>query len=294
MKNHVKIKFRSFHLAYLPLLIFLLCFALFPFFYCLNSSFHTWNIAKPQLGYKFVGIKNYIDVLQDPLFIAALQNTLKFGIVVIPVELFLGLGVAVLLNKEFKGRGIVRSLLLLPMMTTPIVISLIWVYMYHAEVGIINYLLGFLGISKRSYLGSESTALWAISIVDIWQWTPFVILILMAGLTGIPKPIYEAAKVDGASSWEIFKHIILPLLKVSLSIVLLLRIMDVIRLFDKIYVLTRGGPGSSTEVISFYIYRKAFKYFEVGYASAPSIILLIISIIVATLYLKISKISKIQ
>lgn len=288
--SKTKVKFRSWHFAYLPLVIFLLAFALFPFIYCLNLGFHSWNMAKPQLGYKFVGVENYLHSLQDPLFISALQNTLKFGMVVIPMELFLGLGIGVLLNREFRGKGVVRSLLLLPMMTTPIVISLIWVYMYHAEVGIINYLLGFLGISKRSYLGQRSTALWAVGVVDIWQWTPFVMLILMAGLAGIPETLYEAANVDGASNWETFKHITLPLLKVPLSIVLLFRIVDVIRLFDKIYVLTRGGPGNSTEVISFYIYRNAFMFFEMGYASAISIILLIISIIVATFYLRLLKI----
>lgn len=288
--SKAKIKFRSLHFAYLPLVIFLLFFAFFPFIYCLNLSFHSWNMAKPQLGYKFIGIENYIHSLQEPLFISALQNTLKFGMVVLPAELFLGLGVAVLLNREFRGKGVVRSLLLLPMMTTPIVISLIWVYMYHAEVGIINYLLGFLGISKRSYLGSRSTALLAVGVVDIWQWTPFVMLILIAGLAGIPETLYEAANIDGASSWEIFKGITLPLLKVPLSIVLLLRTVDIIRLFDKIYVLTRGGPGNSTEVISFYIYRNAFMFFEMGYASAVSIILLIISIIVATFYLRLLKI----
>jgi len=285
-----KTKLGYFHFAYAPLVIFLLFFALFPFIYSLNLSFHKWNMAKPQLGYNFIGIENYIHLLQDPQFVTALKNTLKFGVVVIPVEILLGLGISVLLNRKFKGKGVVRSLLLLPMMTTPIVISLIWVYMYHAEVGILNYLLELLGIPKRSFLGSQSTALWAVGVVDIWQWTPFVMLILIGALTGIPETLYEAAKVDGASSWKIFQHVILPLLRVPLLIVLLLRTVDVLRLFDKIYVLTRGGPGNSSEVISFYIYRHAFMFFDMGYASAASIILLIISIIIATFYFKLLKI----
>jgi multiple sugar transport system permease protein len=197
------------------------------------------------------------------------------------VQLLLGMGIALLLQRQVIARGLLRTALLLPMMTTPVVVGLIWRFMYNPTQGILNYLLGQVGLPTPNWLGSLQTGFIAVMIADIWEWTPFMVLILLAALQTLPQEPFEAAAIDGASAWQAFLHITLPLLRPTIVVAVLIRAIDSFKTFDLVYVLTNGGPGTSTETLSFYTYKWGFKFFQMGYASALSFVMLIMVIIFA-------------
>jgi multiple sugar transport system permease protein len=205
----------------------------------------------------------------------------------VSLQFAFGLGLANLFNKEIKGEGVIRSAMVLPMVIPSILVGLIWLFMYKRDFGIINYMLGLLNIQPIAWLSTSMNSMAAIIIADVWQWTPFMFLLLLAGLRSLPTEQYESARVDGASSWQIFRYITLPLLRPVITIALVIRSMDAFREFDKIFQLTGGGPGVATETISLFIYRNGFRYFNMGYASAISYLTLIIIIIFSTLYIRV-------
>jgi multiple sugar transport system permease protein len=198
----------------------------------------------------------------------------------------LGLSVALLLNKNIKGKFIYRSLLIIPMVLPPIVIGFTFRFMYNYDFGVLNYFLDIIGLSRVTFLASTKTALPSIVIADIWQWTPFMILVFLSALEVIPEELYEAAKIDGASKQKIFVYITLPLMKPVVVIALLIRIMDSFRAFDKIFIMTRGGPGESSQTLSLYIWKKGLSFFQISEAIAMSIILLIIILLLSKLFIR--------
>jgi len=202
---------------------------------------------------------------------------------------FVVLGLAVLLNSQFRGRGFFRAGLLVPMMLPTVVVGVVWRLMLNPNFGAVNGTLKGAGINTTSLTWTSSPYLAMLSIiaVDVWQWTPFMFLILLAGLQAIPQEPYEAALIDGSSAWQTFRHVTLPLLKPAILVALLLRTMDLLRVFDQVFILTEGGPGFATETISLYIYRTAFRFSDFGYAAAMSFVLLIITNIISTFYIKV-------
>ncbi|MBS7649707.1 sugar ABC transporter permease, partial [Candidatus Bathyarchaeota archaeon] len=186
------------------------------------------------------------------------MQTLKFVSIAVALEFTLGFILALILNQDIRGGRIYRFICILPMMLMPTIIGFIWKFLYHGDIGLINYVLSFLGIQRRPWLGNADTAMYAIILTDVWQWTPFCFLVLLAGLQSLPIEPFEAAKIDGASRWLIFKNITIPLLKPSIIVALLFRTIDSFKIFDLIYVMTHGGPGNATMVMSLYIYRWAF------------------------------------
>ena len=196
----------------------------------------------------------------------------------ISIEFVLGLAIALFLYKEFKGSKLITPIILMPMMIAPVIVGYMWRLLYQVEAGPFNYLLGFLGLGPYAWTSDVVTAVPSIVIADIWQWTPFVVLVLLAGLTSLPQNVLEAAEVDGATGWYRLIYIILPMLRRVVAIVLLLRILDVFRMFDKIYVMTHGGPGNATETVGFYAYLSGFKYLQIGYAAAMSFLLLFVTV----------------
>jgi multiple sugar transport system permease protein len=204
-------------------------------------------------------------------------------VVTIGLQLVLGMGIALLLQRQVVAQGLIRTALLLPMMTTPVVVGLIWRFMFNPTQGIVNYLLGLIGIPGPNWLGGLQTGLLSVMIADIWEWTPFMVLILLAALQTLPQEPYEAAAIDGASTWQTFLHITLPLLRPTIVVAVLLRAIDSFKTFDLVYVMTNGGPGTSTETLSFYTYKWGFKFFQMGYASALSFVMLIMVIIFANI-----------
>ena len=258
----------------LPATLLLLVTSLFPLGYSLWTSLHYHVLTRPGQT-RFVGLDNYLDVLRDPITWHSLQVTGWFVFGAVMLELFLGVTMALLLNRAMRGEGILRSLILLPVMLTPVVVALIWVFMFNPEVGVVNYLMGRLGLPDQIvWLGSPATALLSVILVDAWRNTPFVFMMTLAGLQSLPPEPFEAAIVDGATPWQVFSRVTMPLLKPVLLSVATIRGMDAFREFDLVYVLTGGGPSNVTEVVSVFTYRVAFRYFDIGRASTISFLIL--------------------
>lgn len=265
----------------LPCIIFLVVITIYPLIYSLYLSFHTWQLG---LGAReiFVGISNYKRAFYDARLLESLLHTLHILVVSLGVELLLGLAIAMLLMEEFRGRKITRAITTTPMMLVPIGIGYMWRLLFHEFAGPIDHILVSLGLPRVQWLSSVKMAIWSIIIVDIWQWTPFVAMLCLAGLQSLPKEPFEAATIDGASRFRCFTLIALPLMKPVLLVVILIRFIDIFKVFDTIYVLTGGGPGSATETCSYYAYVIGFKTFQVGYAASISYLLLILIILLST------------
>jgi multiple sugar transport system permease protein len=240
--------------------------ALFPLLYVIYLSFHRrlliFDISK------FVGLENYRFLLEDDRFWNALQNTAYFTAVSVSAQLLLGLGIALLLNRSFRAKDWVRALILVPWVIPTVVSARMWEWIYNPEFGILNFLLG----AKINWLGTPGLALHAAIFADVWKTTPFVVILLLAGLQIIPRDLYQAARVDGAGSWVAFRRITLPLLMPVLLVALVFRMLDAWRVFDVIYVLTGGGPANTTETLSLYAYKMLFQTLQFGYGSALSVV----------------------
>ncbi|RQW04885.1 sugar ABC transporter permease, partial [candidate division KSB1 bacterium] len=214
-----------------------------------------------------------------------LKNTMIYTGTAVTVEFLLGLSLALLLNTKIAGRGIFRSMMLSPMMLPPIVAAIIFKVIYIPDFGVINWFLEFFGITGIVWEASAKTAMFSIILVDIWEWTPFMFLILLAGLQALPLDPYESAKVDGASEVQIFFYITFPMLKPAVLIALLLRIMDTLRIFDQVFIMTGGGPANVTETMSLYIYRHGFRFSNVGYATAMSFVMLVLTVTISNIFI---------
>jgi len=232
---------------------------------------------------------NFARLFSDQFFLAALGHTLVYAACALTLEFFLGLGLAVLMNNQLRGRGFFRAALLVPMMLPTVVAGVVWRLMLNPNFGAVNGTLKGMGLNTTALTWTSSPRLAMLSVVavDVWQWTPFMFLILLAGLQAIPQEPYEAALIDGSSAWQTFRHVTLPLLKPAILVALLLRTMDLLRVFDQVFILTEGGPGFATETISLYIYRTAFRFSDFGYAAAMSFVLLIITNIVSAFYIRV-------
>ena len=264
----------------------LLLVMVFPSLYNIYMSMHEWfaiSAAEPE----FVGLRNFTDLFgKDENFRDAIGRTIYFTAFAVIVELILGLGIALLLNRELKGHKLIRTLFMLPMMATPTAMGLIWVLMYNPTLGVLNYLLSLIGIPPQEWLSNLAIVIPALAIVDIWQYTPFVTLLLLAGLATIPSEPVESARIDGASAWQILWHIILPLLRPTMVVAALFRIIDTLKTFDTIYVMTQGGPGRASQTINLYAFQMAFEYFHIGYAAAVSLSLIVMVFMVSAVLIR--------
>jgi len=276
-------------LAYMlvaPTLVIFAGVTLYPLLYSLQLSFYSWKLTRPSLGKVFIGLGNYGEILYDSVFWHSLKITFYFTGATIILQFLIGLGLALLLNAEFKGKSIARSIVLMPLLLPPIAIGLMWRWLFNRELGIVNYFLSLVGISSRSWLGSPSLALFTVIMVDVWHLTPFVTLVLLAGLQTLSQELYDAAAVDGATRWQKFRYITLPLLRPVILVVLLLRTLGAFGAFPKIFALTKGGPGRTTEILGLLVYRASFKDFNMGYGAALSYVMLFFVMAIALFYLK--------
>lgn len=279
---------KNFVVFMLPSLIALILVLAVPLVYSLITSFFDTNLKYQGLG-DFVGLQNYIDVLKDTYFRQSVATTIKFTVFVVIIEFLVGLSIALLLNNIQKGRNFFFTIIIVPMMITPIAVGLIWRLLLHSDLGIVNYLLSLVGISGRAWLADSSIALNTVMFIDIWQNVPYMVLVILAGLVTLPTEPYEAAAIDGASRIQSFFRLTVPMMLPTFSVVLLLRTITALKTYDLIFVLTRGGPGTTTEVISYHIYQQAFRYLEIGKASAMSYLLLMIIVPIAILFVRISR-----
>jgi multiple sugar transport system permease protein len=266
-----------------PSVAVLLALSIYPLIHAVTISLHV--SAGGVLRWSF---GNFVRLLSDRFFLSALAHTMIFAASALTIEFLLGLGLAVLLNQRMRGRGLFRAGLLVPMMLPTVVVGVVWRLMLNTNFGAINGTLKGAGFNTTGLTWTSSPGLAMISIiaVDVWQWAPFMFLILLAGLQAIPQEPYEAALVDGSSAWQTFRHVTLPLLKPAILVALLLRTMDLLRVFDQVFILTEGGPGFATETISLYIYRTAFRFSDFGYAAAMSFVLLLITNIISAFYIR--------
>lgn len=266
-----------------PAVFVLVALSIYPLFHAVSLSLQVNSGATSSWG-----LGNFTRLASDQFFLAALRHTLVFGISALTLEFLLGLALAVLLNHKIRGRSFFRAGLLVPMMLPTVVVGVIWRLMLNPNFGAVNGTLKGAGLNTTALTWTSSPRLAMLSIVavDVWQWTPFMFLILLAGLQAIPQEPYEAALIDGSSGWQTFRHITLPLLKPAILVALLLRTMDLLRVFDQVFILTEGGPGFATETISLYIYRTAFRFSNFGYAAAMSFVLLLITNIISGFYIR--------
>lgn len=254
-----------------PAVLFVLLLTLAPILLLTALSFSRLAWAAGQAQWSFVGLQNYANLAADTLLGASFWNTLVFAFIAVSLQVVLGLGLAALSSGVRHGRVAYRTIFLLPMLLPGIVIGAMWKLMYGFDYGVINQLLDVVGVAGQNWLGSRQWALASIIVVDIWHWTPFCYLLLLAGLESLPRDVYEAARIDGAGAWHIFRRITLPLLAPTLAVTFMFRLIMAFKVFDEIYLLTGGGPGTATEVISFTIYRRFFTEDRAGYGAAMSL-----------------------
>ncbi|SMB99410.1 carbohydrate ABC transporter membrane protein 1, CUT1 family [Thermanaeromonas toyohensis ToBE] len=271
----------------LPALTCIVLIALYPVLQTLWMSFFRLQLQFPHLS-KWVGLENYLSLLRDSRFLSATTNTFTFTLVSVALELILGLSLALLMHKSYRGRGLVRAAALVPWAIPTVISAMMWKFLYNDQLGAINDILLRLKIipAYQAWLGSEKTALAAAIIADVWKTTPFMALLLLAGLQVIPEELYEAATVDGASRLKQFTRITLPLLKPAILVALIFRTLDAFRVFDLIYVLTGGGPGNSTETLTIYAYKTLFRNLDFGLGSALSVVIFFMVFGISLIYIR--------
>ena len=268
-----------------PALVLLLFLSVFPLLWALYLSFTDYSATRDTPA-QWVGLDNYLDILKSSAVHDRAITTLVYVAGAVGLQTLLGFSIAYLISRRARGRGLMTTLFLTPMMLSPVVVGLFWKFMLDTQFGVINSLLGSLGFGQVEWLTSQRLALLSLVIVDTWQWTPFIMLIALAGLTAVPRYLYEAASIDRASEWFRFRHITLPLVWPLLLIAILFRAIEAFRLFDLVYILTQGGPGVSTETLSFHVYKVAFLGFDTGLASAYGILMVVVVIVLAQFYLR--------
>lgn len=270
-----------------PAVVSLAVIGIVPLGFAVWTSLRDYNLTK-LARQKFIGLENYATVLTDGAFWDAMGRTFTLLAIALPIQIALGLGIALILHKPGLGylKTLTRLALVVPMATTYAVVGLLGQVMFNLKYGVVNQMLGWIGLGPYDWIGDPDLAFAAITFWDVWQWTPFCTLVLLAGLTTVPSEIEEAARLETKSPWTILRHVQLPYLFPALTALLILRTADVLKLFDMVFTMTRGGPGSATELISLLIQRVGFRAFDQGLASAQAVILLVITIVLARLYIR--------
>jgi len=273
-----------------PALIVLVVVYIYPLIYNVDLSFSRWDLAS-GIPKQYVAFQNYQNLFSSETFRKVLYNTLFFTLVSVPLEFVLGLILALMLNQDIKGKNAIITVLSLPMMIAPVVAALTWKWVYAYDYGVLNFLLNRLfGMEPILWMSDKNIAMYSVIIADVWITTPFMMLILYAGLQMIPTELYEAAKVDGATSWQMFRYVTLPSMKNVLLVALMIRTIDAFtKLFDVVYVITGGGPAYATEVLPTYAYKVGLKFFRLGSGAAISMITLLVAAILITIMLRVSK-----
>ena len=264
------------YLFILPAGLVMLAGLVYPVLEAFHLAFYDWDIGRDFEDAPNVGFEHFVRMLGDEDVRESIWVTLRFGFWTITIEMVLGTALALLLEKPIRGASVFRTVFILPLMVSPVVVGLIWRYLFDARIGWVNHYLGYLGIEPQVWLGQPELAFFAIVLTDIWQWTPFIFIIVIAGLQALPAEIIEASRIDGANWWQQIFLVKLPMIRSILLIALLLRLIDVFRGMEVMYIMTGGGPGRATELLSLHIYNRAFDAQQLGYASAISVLLILI------------------
>jgi multiple sugar transport system permease protein len=257
---------------------------LFPWIFTLFMSVHDWKVTGSTA---FVGLANYAKMLEDDRFQWAIVRTIWFTAATVIAPMLLGVWAAVCFASRFRLRGVARTLFVLPMMATPVAIALVWTMMFHPQLGVLNYLLTSVGLPPSSWVYDSSTVIPTLVMVETWQWTPLVMLIVLGGIASLPQDPYEAAILDGASAWQMFRHITLPLVWPFIIVAAVIRLIDALKTFDTIYVITLGGPGTSSETLNILLYQTAFAYYDLGYGSAIVVVFFLLILLISLMLLQV-------
>jgi len=269
-----------YYIIFAPAFLVIVFLTIYPVLSVLTNSLFDYNFLSADK--ELIGFENFVKIAGESIFQRAFLNTVIFSLCATTAEATLGLVLALLFYGRFAGKRATMTAVIFPMMLSTMVICAIWKTMYHHDIGVLNYLIGIVGVEPVGWLTSKRVALVSVMIVDIWQWTPFAFIIIQAGLNSIPPELFEAASIDGAGYFRTLVHVTIPVLFSQILMVFLLRTIDTFRIFDKVYALTQGGPGNATETVSYFVYREGFSFFNIGRASAASVyVLLVISVIAA-------------
>ncbi len=280
---------RNLHIIFpMPAVIFVVVMMLFPVLYTFFLSFTNWNLTS-GMPPSFVMLRSYQRILREPRFLAALGRTFSFTALTVSVETVVGMIIALILNREFRGKGFAKLIMLLPLVSTPVAIGIAWNLFYDPTIGLANFVLTQLGLPKLAWTGSSSTVIPSLALVDIWQWTPMIALIMLSGLASLSSEPYESARVDGANEWQIFWKITLPMVTPTLLTALILRTIDALKTFDIIYAMTGGGPGYSSETLNIMAFKYSFEYFRMGEASVILVFLFLLVFIMSLLIVRMRK-----
>jgi len=265
-----------------PAAIVVLGVIVFPWIFTLWMSVHDWKIGG---GRSYAGLANYQRLLTDERFHWSVLRTLYYTALAVVIPVVLGIAAALIFNRKFPLRGLARTVFILPMMATPVAVALVWTMMFHPQLGVLNWILSQFGIPPSMWVYDADTVIPTLVMVEVWHWTPLVMLLVLGGLASLPVDPYEAAKIDGATGWQAFRYITLPLLAPFIMVAVIIRTIDALKAFDTIYVITQGGPGTASETINIFLYLNAFAYYNMGYASAVVVVFFALIICLALLLL---------
>jgi multiple sugar transport system permease protein len=276
---------RPYALFALPAMVVVSAVIIFPWLFTLFMSVHEWKIGQTRT---FVGLENYARLFTDERFQWALVRTLYYTALAVAAPLVLGTASALVFHKKFPLRGFLRGVFILPMMATPVAVALVWTMMFHPQLGVLNYLLSLVGIPAQLWVYDPGTVIPSLVLVETWQWTPLVMLIVLGGLAALPTEPYEAAQLDGASTWQTFRHVTFPMVLPFLMVAVIIRTIDAVKAFDIIFVISQGGPGTASETLNIFLYLQAFAFYNIGYASAVVVVFfaLIITLALVLLYVR--------
>ncbi len=266
----------------IPAVILILAVIVFPWIFTFWMSLQDWRLGSQS---QFVGLQNFVTLATYNRFLATIPRTLYFTILAVILPVVLGVFAAEVFHQNFPLRGLLRGIYIAPMMATPVAIALVFTMMFHPQLGVLNYLLSLIGIPRQLWVYSPDTVIPSLVLVEVWQWTPLVMLIVLGALASLPGEPYESAIIDGASQWQMFRYITLPLIMPFLMIAIIIRTIDALKSFDIIYVITQGGPGTASETLNLYLYLQAFQFFQVGHASAVVIVFFVLILALAVILL---------
>ncbi|HXU54819.1 MAG TPA: sugar ABC transporter permease [Casimicrobiaceae bacterium] len=280
---------RAYLLFVLPALLVVGAVIIFPWAFTVWMSAFDWKIGSVA---HFVGLDNYTQLATNTRFLESILHTFYFTVLAVVFPLILGTAAALIFHREFPLRGMLRSIFTMPMMATPVAVALVWTMMFHPQQGVLNYLLSLVGLPPSLWVYSPTWVIPSLVLVEIWHWTPLIMLIVLGGLAALPTEPYESARLDGASEWQLFRYITLPLLAPFLIVAAVIRTIDALKAFDTIYVISQGGPGTASETINLYLYLQAFAFYNVGNASAVVVVFFVIILALALLLLHVREKAK--
>jgi len=267
---------RSYYFFVVPALVVVGAVIVFPWLFTIWMSAFDWTIGSAA---HYVGLDNYTQLITNQRFLESIVHTFYFTLLAVVAPLILGTVAALIFHREFPSRGLLRAVFTMPMMATPVAVALVWTMMFHPQQGVLNYLLSLVGLPPSLWVYSPTLVIPSLVLVEVWHWTPLVMLIVLGGLAALPTEPYESARLDGASEWQLFRYITLPLVAPFLVVAAVIRTIDAVKAFDTIYVISQGGPGTASETINLYLYLQAFAFYNVGKASA--VVVLFFAIILA-------------